>query len=383
MGDERDSHDWRPRRHPGDEPGDGTRAPERLDATGESGPTRGQSRSSRWRRSVHGFYVPAETPSSVDQRIVEVAVAAGAGITGAPAEESRPRASGPLAPTPDRETAGAPAHAAAVTGWAAARWHGAALFDGLERDGRTEVPVPVLRRGSTRAPRGGVLIRSTLRDEEVVTRSGLGLVLAERAVVDEVLRRRDFVEGVVTVDMACAGEITSLTRLADYLRSGPRRRGLGLVWRCLHAASEHSHSPPETRMRLVWQDRPELPAPLANVPVYDPEGPLIGIPDLFDPEAGVAAEYQGAHHRSRARHRSDTTRAELFAEHGIEVFEVVAGDSVAVILRRLLAAYARARGRPASARTWTLTPPRGAWVPPYRLLSLDERIAARERGALP
>ena len=85
--------------------------PRRLDPSGLNGPTPGQARGPSWRRAAAGLYVPADVNDDrVEQRIVEAA--------------SRLRTG-------------------AVTGWAALRLLGGGYFDGLERDGRTRLPVPL------------------------------------------------------------------------------------------------------------------------------------------------------------------------------------------------------------------------------------------------
>ncbi|QWZ08552.1 hypothetical protein KRR39_01370 [Nocardioides panacis] len=81
--------------------------PVTLDPDGVSGPTRGAARGRAWRRSSHGLYVPASADDDLpEQRIVEQAARLPPG--------------------------------GAVTGWAACRLHGAAFFDGLHTDGRTQ-----------------------------------------------------------------------------------------------------------------------------------------------------------------------------------------------------------------------------------------------------
>lgn len=79
-----------------------------------------RARGPRWTQTSSGFYVPSDVDRSrAQQRIVEVAARLPAG--------------------------------AAVTGWASCLLHGAAWLDGLARDGRTPLPVPVAV-----GPRGGV-----------------------------------------------------------------------------------------------------------------------------------------------------------------------------------------------------------------------------------
>ena len=92
-------------------PPDGLVRPVPVDPTGRNGPTRGQANGFRWRRTSCGLFVPAMVDAGVpEQRILEQSM---------------------------RLTGGA------VTGWASCRLHGAAFFDGLRRDGRTLIPVPL------------------------------------------------------------------------------------------------------------------------------------------------------------------------------------------------------------------------------------------------
>jgi len=93
------------------------------------------------------------------------------------------------------------------------------------------------------------------------------------------------------------------------------------------------------------------------------DGRLIGVPDLFDPEAGLVGEYQGEDHKDGARHRKDVEREERFRDHGLELFEVAGGDLLRrhVVVARMRRARARAKFLPPESRAWTLeTPP---WRP--------------------
>jgi hypothetical protein len=130
-----------------------------------------------------------------------------------------------------------------------------------------------------------------------------------------------------------------------------------------HSRGAHSRwpsttaAPPrETWLRLIWRSL-GLPAPLCNQPVFDLGGRLLGYPDLFDPVAGLVGEYDGADHKGRERHRRDVARQQLFRDHGLEYFEVVAGDTAEVAGARMLRARRRARFHPPEARAWTLEPP--------------------------
>src|SRR3954469_2721021 len=95
--------------------------PVRVDDEGRAGPTRMQARSKAWRRTSRGLFVPAATPQTVEQRIVEAAAVL-------------------------------PAYGG-VTGWAALRWLGGTWFDGTDARGQRPV-VLALMDSSIRAQRG-------------------------------------------------------------------------------------------------------------------------------------------------------------------------------------------------------------------------------------
>lgn len=81
---------------------------------GRGGPTPKQARGPGWRTTSPGRFVPATVdPVLVEQRIVEASARGGV-----------------------------------VTAWAALRLHGGGFFDGLARDGRTPLPVPLAANGS-------------------------------------------------------------------------------------------------------------------------------------------------------------------------------------------------------------------------------------------
>lgn len=331
--------EWRPRCPPARN----LIVPHRLDPTGVVGPTRHQARRGLWRQTTYGFHVPADTDSSVvEQRILEQSMRIG--------------------------------DDGAVTGWAALRLYGAAFFDGLARDGRTLEPVPLVAPRKLTDTPDSVTSRVSMTGHRIWLVQGVRCVGVERAVVDEILRVEDLRESVVVIDMACAARITSLRRLRSYVDRHPRA-GNQAVLGALALADEHSLSPQETRMRLVWVLDGGWPRPLCNPTVYTVTGDLIGKPDLLDPMSGVAGEYNGAHHRGRARHRSDVERAERFLRGGLEGFVIVAGDGVDEQLDRMRSAYDRARRRGRQDRLWTLDPP--SWAPPPPLMSLDEELDFR------
>ena len=65
-----------------------------------------------------------------------------------------------------------------------------------------------------------------------------------------------------------------------------------------------------------------LPRPEVNLPVFDREGRLLGIPDLLWPDAALVLEYDGSGHRDRRQHRDDNVREELLECAGLTVVRV-------------------------------------------------------------
>ena len=322
-----DEHRWLPRsvRPPG------LVRPAPLDPTGRRGPTRGQAAGPRYRQTSAGLYVPAAVDGGVvEQRIVEQA--------------SRIRSYG------------------AVTAWAALRWHGAAFFDGSVAAGTRRLPVPIVLGPARLRPDPRVaLSQEQLAVGELVWIDGVPVTTPERAIFDEVRRRASLREGVVALEMAVAAGLVTLGGFAAYVVTRQAWTGVPLTREVSVLAGGECLSPPEARLRLVWMLDCGLPPPVCNRPVFDLRGNLLGIPDLFDPEAGLVGEYDGAHHKSHLRHRRDVAREERFRNHGLEYFVIVGGDlsDGDTAVRRIHRARARARFLPAPLRGWTLDPP--AW----------------------
>lgn len=312
-----------------------------VDPDGITGPTRGQARGRRWRQTSRGLYVPAEVRSTLpEQRIVEKAM---------------------LLPP-----------AGAMTGWGSLRVWGGNFFDGLLADRRTEIPVtlcvgPLQHR---REQPGVRFSRDRLDPAETIVRYGLSITREKRALFDEMRSAPDTREAVVAMDMAAAAELTSVRRMRKYI--GPRQgwNGVPRVRTALDFASEHSRSPNETRMRLIWRLDAGFPEPLVNQPVWDLNGRLLGFADILDPVAGVVGEFDGADHRGARRHSKDVDRESGFRNCELEFFRVTGLDIPQrhVVSKRMTSARSRAKWLPEGQRPWTITPPVGWQHEP----SLDE-----------
>jgi len=303
--------------------------PVRPDPTGLAGPTPQQVRGKGWRRTGPGHYVPAETDSTrLEQRIVEAA----AGLPGD----------------------------AAVTGWAALAWCGARWFDGKAQDGLTWLPVPIaLDDHPSVASRPGVkLSEDWLFDDDVTTCDGLPVTVPNRAVTFEARRAKTFVAAVRPIDMAAADDLVELDDLASYVVRLAGRQGVRLLRSALDFADENVWSAQEVPMRVAWRFDACKPRPLCNVPIFDRCGRHLFTPDLFDPAAGVAGEYDGALHLQDRPRRRDLNRESAYRDHKIEVVTMMSADrrDTSDFVRRLRAAYRRAAQLGVSG-TWTLEQP--------------------------
>lgn len=303
--------------------------PVRIDPSGVHGPTRATAYGPRWRSTSQGLYVPADTPTDVvEQRIAEQAARLPAG--------------------------------GAVTGWAACRLYQANFFDGLAHDGHTRLPVPLAlgQRGNLRRDPAIRLDHSLLAPEEVVVRFGVPVTGRERAVFDAMRWAPSVREAVVVLEMAVGAGVTSVERMSVYAEAHAGWEGIVQVRAAVALAREHALSPQEVRMRLRWELDAGLPPPHVNCPVHDRAGRLLGIADLLDEEAGLAAEFDGAEHRDGVRHTKDLAKDDAFRRAGIELVRFTGADlrNEVLFVDRLLAARSRARFEPADQRRWVARP---------------------------
>lgn len=319
-----------------------------VDPTGLQGPTRGQARGRRWRRTGRNLQVPAWVDATVpEQRIVEA-------LAGAPP-------------------------GAAVTGWAARRWLRGEWCEGTTADGSPR-PVPIAL-GDRRAvrPREGVeLTEGWLLPGDVIVVDGLPVTTAVRAVAYEVITAPSLLAAVQAVDMAACSDLISLEELADYRTRLAYRPNVTRIDDALAWADENAWSPQEVRMRLEWADATGRPV-AHNQPLFDLDGNHLLTPDLLDAELGVAGEYDGPVHAAPDVLRRTIDKEALYRRHGIELVTMVSPrvDDLASFRSRLRAAYDSARRRAGAVRTWTTEQP--AWwvdtttVAHRRALTPDQR----------
>lgn len=322
--------------------------PLRVDPSGLAGPTRGQARGPSWRVSSYGLYVPADAPTSVEQRIVEAA-------------------------------ARLPAYGG-VTGWAALRWMGGVWFDGLASRGRIQRPVDLATADSSIRSQPGIRVsEERLAPCELMAHAGLVVTSPVRSLFFAMRYAGGRDAALALADMAAYSDLVSRAEAMAMARTNPGWTGIGIERSALRVMDENAWSPAEVAMRIVWTDVAGLPRPLCNRPVFDANGRLIGTPDLLDTTVGVVGEYDSALHLEGSRRARDVHREGLFRAAGLEYVTMLAGDLArsGAFVARLRQAYARAERQPVSDRAWTIELPPW-WIPTFTV-SQRRTLDARQR----
>lgn len=304
--------------------------PVRTDPHGLLGPTRHQAAGPRWRRSSHGFYVPAHVDrEDVDQRILEASVV--------------------VPPT------------GAITGWAALRWLGGRWFGGRDASGE-RLPVQVLISTHDIRPQPGIKpCGEGTSPENIIVVDGVRVTNAAWSTAFAMRYAGTPRRAALQLEMAAYDDLASVTEVSAVLAGQSSWTGVPNARKGVPLAGENAWSPAEFFLKATWVIDGDHPMPLQNVPIFDLHGNHIGTPDLFDPAAGVYGEHDGPHHLSPEQRVADVRRAARFADHHLEGVTMIAGDTYGHFLERLDAAYERAARR-RTRRTWTITPP-DWWVP--------------------
>jgi hypothetical protein len=247
----------------------------------------------------------------------------------------------------------------AVTGWAALRMARGAYFDGRSPRGVRPVLLALGHSDGRATPAGCRLSYEPLTAEDMNLRHGVRVTKPVRAVFDEMRQSLDVREAVVALDMAAAARLVSIEQIAEYRATRTRWRRSSLVVAALPLCSDRSRSPAESRLRLVYVIDAALPDPKVNCSVYDLEGRLICVADLFDEDAGMVVEYDGAEHRKAQRHARDVRREESCRRVGLEFAKVTGPDmrDHPLVVDRLHWTRSRSLFLPAPARLWTVQPP--------------------------
>jgi hypothetical protein len=224
-----------------------------------------------------------------------------------------------------------------------------------------DLPIVVnLGRDLGRADTQGVhYVRERLPVGDRQLRHDLWVTTPERTAFDGARWASDLVEAVVFLDQVCHALPVSPADLAGRYLPGGRWPGLEQFRKALALAEPDSASPWETRLRMFYRLRARLPRPLVNRPVFDLDGNFLGIPDLFDPEAGLVTEFDGQDHRRRRQHQADNLREERLESANLVVCRVDSLDlrQPVPLIERLTARHAQARSRDRRRDRWTIEQP--------------------------
>jgi len=247
--------------------------------------TRGQLRSSAWRRLFPDVYACASLP--VDHRL-------------------RARAVARLL-LPD----------AVLSGRSAAVLWGVDLA-GPDDDVECTVPLSC-RAGTTRGVR---VTRRTLPPGDVITRGGIRVTTQLRTALD-LARIRPLEEAVVALDQFLRIRRMSVAdlKVAAAGLTGPHCRR---VRAAVEKADGQAQSPQETRLRLRLHAS-RLPRPVAQYEVRDARG-FVAYVDFAWPEARVAVEYDGWWHGQPQNVPKDRRRLNRLTAAGWTVIFATADD---------------------------------------------------------
>jgi hypothetical protein len=217
---------------------------------------------------------------------------------------------------------------------------------------------------------------------ELVELDGVRVTAAVRSLLFMMRYAVSLREAVVCFDMAAYADLVSRAEMTAYALSHPGWTGIPQARAALLYVSENSWSPWETRLRLIWVLDAGLPIPSCNRPIFDRQGRLLGTPDLLDLESGTVGEYDGSLHLAGTQRSRDEQREEMFRDHGLEPFHILAGDMAdrRRVVDRMHAARARARWEPAERRAWTVEPP--AWWRETHTVQLRRALDAEARDRL-
>ena len=204
--------------------------------------------------------------------------------------------------------------------------------------------------GHRRPPKGIIAWLDRIPPDETQLIRGIPVTTPARTAFD-LASRYPLVKAVAAIDA-----LARATRLkaVDIEQCIERHQGHRNIRRARHALTlvdAGSESPRETWLRLLLIQA-GYPPPQTQIPVYGPDGELVGIVDMGWEDIKIALEYEGEHHRTNSRvFNNDIARHEtMTTDLGWIAIRVTAADVPGGILRRLAAAWARRGQRPPTAK---------------------------------
>ncbi|KQY58127.1 hypothetical protein ASD11_00170 [Aeromicrobium sp. Root495] len=250
----------------------------------------------------------------------------------------------------------------ALGGWASLRLQGNDFFDGWSSSGVRTALVHCLPRTQLRRRDIVEPFRGLTHPDELIDLEGVVMTTLARAAFDEARLAASLDEATVVIEMATSTTSgrphTTLSAVRGVIASHFKVRGIVQARAAVDRASSRAASPWETRTRLL-ASRAEVTDVLVNVPLFGPDGDLLGVVDVVDPSTGLVVESDGGHHRGLQQHTHDNRREELLERHGCTVVRVTVLDHQDPwrTIARIRAAQLHAMRMPQG--SWTLDQP--AW----------------------
>jgi hypothetical protein len=214
---------------------------------------------------------------------------------------------------------------ATVAGVAASALHGARWVD-------AGIPIELIW-SNTRPPPRIVAREQSLADDETTRVAGLPVTTPARTAYD-LGRYLPRGQAVARLDALMRATPYSNEDVLLLAKRYPSARGVRRLRSALPLVDGGASSPKETWLRLLLIDA-GLPAPTTQIPVVDGYSALAFL-DMGWREFGVAAEYDGDHHRSdRPQYVKDQWRLRKLAELGWMIVRVIAEDKPQDVVGRV------------------------------------------------
>jgi uncharacterized protein DUF559 len=169
-----------------------------------------------------------------------------------------------------------------------------------------DAPAEVSRTHHVRSPRGIVVRKERLLEDEVIRIDRMLLTSPARTAYD-LARRLRGEDAVIAVDAVCHTCVIPVHEVSDVARRHAGARGIVGLRRAVAEADAGAESPWETRTRLAICTA-GLPRPRTQVVVRACSGVVIARLDLGWDRWRVGVEYDGAQHWLDATQRSDDLR---------------------------------------------------------------------------
>lgn len=296
------------------------------------GVTRGRLAGPHWRSTSHGWYAPTT---------------AGRGPTGVLIPAQVVLDAVPLVPA-----------SGALGGWAAAYVHGVDWLDGQHHRASGEAVSVVLGSEQHHLSAASRIYRGFIEPWERILVHGIAVTTVARTAFDCARWAPNLAEAVVVVDSFRRFTALTQTELTEWLRHVRGWRGVVRARLASALSSDRALSPWESRLRMVCVLDCHLATPLVNASVRDLDAnALLGVADLFCPDAGLVLEYDGAHHREPGQHHADNLREEGLEGLNLSVVRVDSRDfgHPRHLAGRIVAAHARGLTRDRTKDRWSVS----------------------------